>query len=85
MDTWWDAMIIRSERLPYYVEYTLNDKFHRPNGPAVEWLCGTWDWYLFGYPHRYYGYQTNTDDEDEDYDYVGNRPWVIHGECVNEC
>lgn len=78
-------MVIRSERFPYYVEYTLNDKFHRPNGPAVEWLCGTWDWYLFGYPHRYYGYQTNSDDEDDDYDYVGNRPWVIHGECVNEC
>jgi hypothetical protein len=41
--------------------HKLNGENHRPNGPAVEWFEeNTWDWYLFGECHRYYGPQDHT-------------------------
>lgn len=43
------------------VRYQLNDKLHRPNGPAVEWpKFGHWDWYFNDEWHRYYGPQEDS-------------------------
>ena len=47
--------------------YTLNDKHHRPNGPAIIWEDKTWNWALNHLCHRYYG-----PDSDEGH-------WTIHG------
>jgi hypothetical protein len=48
-------------------EYEVNGKWHRTNGPAVEWEYGRWDWWLFGNWHRYYGPADNAG------------TWAIHG------
>jgi hypothetical protein len=37
------------------IRYELNGLLHRANGPAVEWVNGSWAWYLKGVGHRYYG------------------------------
>lgn len=42
-----------------YIYYELNNEIHRPNGPAYIWhplRGGNAYWYLFGKPHRYYGF-----------------------------
>jgi len=36
-------------------EFRVNGDLHKPNGPAVIWANGDWDWWLFGMFHRYYG------------------------------
>lgn len=33
-------------------EWWVNDKLHRIGGPAVEWVSGSKEWYINGYPHR---------------------------------
>jgi hypothetical protein len=35
--------------------HRLNGTMHLPNGPAVAWADGGWEWYLFNNWHRYYG------------------------------
>ncbi len=51
--------------------YKVDDKFHRPNGPA--WYnhnANIWTWWLHGERHRYYGPR----------DWSGD--WRIHDEYI---
>ena len=54
-------------------EYLLDDELHRANGPAFGTALGSWQWWLHGLNHRYYGPQG----------YWVNTPcytaWYIHG------
>jgi hypothetical protein len=53
--------------------YTLNGKYHRPNGPAHLWSSGYgewWVWFLHEKKHRYYGPQCINGD------------WYLHHERV---
>ena len=34
------------------LHWYLNDKLHREDGPAIEWVCGYKAWYLNGVRHR---------------------------------
>ena len=34
------------------IEYRVDGKLHRHDGPAIEWTDGTKEWYLYGYRHR---------------------------------
>lgn len=48
---------------PYGVAYlTVDYRYHRTNGPAVEWKDGDWGWMLHDRNHRYYGPQNNNGD-----------------------
>lgn len=56
------------------IDYELDGKLHRPNGPARIWDARIWGvceaWALYGNWHRYYGPG----------DSVGS--WYMHGVCV---
>ena len=51
-------------------EYFVDRKYHRVNGPAIEWDHGGGAWWLFGERHRYYGPRGEYD------------CWYIHGEQI---
>ena len=34
------------------IRYYLNDKYHRIDGPAIEWADGDKEWYINGQCHR---------------------------------
>jgi len=56
---------------PDRVEYTLNGKFHRENGPALEYTDGEKHWYINGIPHREGGPAI---------EYAsGSKEWYLHG------
>lgn len=63
------------------VVYRLNDMPHRLNGPAFEWLDGTWSWALYGKVHRYYGPAASNLLLDQ-YHGGNSKYWVLHGEAV---
>jgi hypothetical protein len=50
------------------IEYTINGKFHRANGPARIWGNMKEAWWLNDLPHRYYGAQASF-----------HNWWMIHG------
>lgn len=55
--------------------WSMNDKFHREDGPAVEYLSGTTCWYLNGLRHREDGPAIEWNN--------GYNEWFIHGEKVD--
>lgn len=60
----------------YYTRiYDEDDNSHKPNGPAIMWDNGDWDWYLYNQWHRYYGPQTNPE-------FCLSEEWWLHGEKV---
>ena len=54
----------------------LNDKYHREDGPAIEWVNGNKWWYLHGKLHR-------VDGAAEEYT-NGNKVWFLNGEIHRE-
>jgi hypothetical protein len=63
-------MIERLE-LENRIQYQLNGKTHKTNGPAVILHSGNrWSWWLNGKLHRYYGPFSKSGD------------WILHDECV---
>ncbi len=59
-----------------YKRWYLNDKLHREDGPAVEWVDGTKSWYLNGKLHREDGPAVEWAD--------GDKEWYLNGERVTE-
>ena len=43
--------IVKTELL-HGIEYTLDGKLHREDGPAIEYAGGSKEWYLHGVRHR---------------------------------
>ena len=62
--------LLRTDNRDRYVSE--NGDVHRPNGPAVIWEDGTWNWSLYGKFHRYYGPAFR----------YGS--WYIHGGYIND-
>lgn len=58
-----------------YFQSAESEKFHRPNGPAIQLWSGEWDWFLFGRYHRYYGSQCY-------YTHDDSGEWWIHGKHI---
>ena len=56
--------------------WSLNDKFHREDGPAVEYPDGQKDWYLHGELHREDGPAVERSD--------GSKFWYLHGKRHRE-
>jgi hypothetical protein len=69
---------------PNHIVYTwgkvwkLNDRFHREDGPAIEWAEGSGDkcWYLYGELHREDGPAFEGTD--------GVKIWFLNGELHRE-
>ncbi|MDP2696412.1 MAG: hypothetical protein Q8O87_04180 [bacterium] len=57
---------------PDRVEWWLNGKLHREDGPAVEWYYGTKEWYINGKRHREDGPAKEWPD--------GSKSWFLNGE-----
>jgi len=53
------------------VEYTLNGKLHREDGPAIEYADGDKEWYLYGLLHR-------EDGPSQEY-FGGTKLWYFKG------
>lgn len=51
---------IKRIEFPDRVEYRLNGKLHREDGPAIEFEDGSYEWYLNGLLHREDGPATQT-------------------------
>jgi len=61
---------------PNRVEYTLNGKFHREDGPAIECANGNKGWYLHGVLHREDGPAIERISE--------TKEWFLHGKLHRE-
>jgi hypothetical protein len=57
-------------------EWYLNSKYHREDGPAIEWANGNKAWYLNGQLHREDGPAIETVD--------GNNHWFLYGQLHRE-
>jgi hypothetical protein len=53
-----------------------NGKWHREDGPAIEWGDGSKEWYLNGFCHREDGPAIEYSD--------GDKSWYINGISYNE-
>ena len=58
------------------VWYNLEGKYHRENGPAIEWADGRKYWYINGEPHRTDGPALEYAD--------GTKSWYINGKEYSE-
>ena len=57
-------------------EYTLNGKYHREDGPAIEWADGYKEWYLNDKLHREDGPAVEYND--------GTKRWYLNGKEYTE-
>lgn len=58
------------------IVYRLDNGYHRPDGPAIEFkVDNTTYWFLFGKRHRYYGPAAI-------HPIFNSKYWVMHGENV---
>jgi hypothetical protein len=55
--------------------YYLNDKFHREDGPAIEYTSGTKKWYINGKRHREDGPACEYNN--------GDKSWYINGQRIH--
>ena len=53
------------------IYYLLNGKWHRSDGPAIEWSDGTKSWYFHGKRHRLEGPAVEWQDENKRWFYYG--------------
>ena len=53
----------------------LNDKYHREDGPAIEWADGSNEWWLNGERHRENGPAFDVD---------GRKEWCLNGKLHRE-
>jgi len=61
---------------PDRVQYTLEAKFHRVDGPAIEYASGSKQWYLHGKLHRDNGPAVEFAD--------GEKHWYFNGQYHRE-
>jgi len=54
----------------------LNNKLHREDGPAIEWVDGSKEWYLNGVRHREDGPACEYAD--------GDKEWYLNGKRLTE-
>jgi len=59
-----------------YAFVNCNGELHRINGPAVEWVHGTKEWFANGKLHRNYGPAVENSD--------GSKEWWLNGDMVTE-
>jgi len=57
------------------IEWFLNGKHHREDGPALEWADGDKEWWLHGKPHREDGPAVEWPD--------GTKEWWLHNKEVH--
>lgn len=63
------------ELLVEVVVWIKDGKYHREDGPAIEWPSGNKEWYLDGKCHR---------EDGPAVEYLGLRQWFINGKCHRE-
>lgn len=63
-------------KIPLGTLYYLNNKLHREEGPAVEYLDGTKEWYKNGLRHREDGPAVE--------DSEGDKEWYLNGKAHRE-
>ena len=66
----------RKEVTTDYTKYYLDNKYHRLDGPAVEWANGSKEWYINGQRHRTDGPAIERAD--------GYKFWYINGKEYSE-
>ena len=63
------------------IRYYLNDKYHRIDGPAIEWADGDKEWYINGQCHRIDGPAIEFANGDK-YWYINGRRHRIDGPAI---
>ena len=75
--------MVKDLSIPHYptrIDYQVQGKAHRVNGPAAEWDTGDWFWYYNGVAHRYYGPASSVR-----LIYTTKLIWEIHGTRIKQC
>ena len=63
----------RKEVTTDYTKYYLDNKYHRLDGPAVEWANGSKEWWINGKLHRENGPAVEFAN--------GRKVWYMNGQC----